>query len=96
MQNMMAQFGVEIDAADLSPEMLAELTQAMAETGSQGLFSDNQESQQKLIKSIDQLASGAKSPLTEWSILFQIQLPQAENNPSETGIEIDLEEIIIE
>lgn len=97
MQNMMAQFGVEVEAADLSPEMLAELTQAMAETESNGLFPDNQESQQQLLKTIDQLASGAKSPLTEWSILFQIHLPQAENiNHSETGIEIDLEEIIIE
>ncbi len=96
MQNMMAQFGIEIDAANLSPEMLAELAQAMAETESQGRFPGNQESQQQLLKTIDQLASGAKSPLTEWSILFQIQLPQAENKHNTTGIEIDLEEIIIE
>lgn len=96
MQNLMAQFGIEVEDANLSPEMLAELTKAMAETESQGFFSDNQESQQKLLKTLDQLATGAKSPLTVLSLSFQISLPQAEDANRETDMEFDLEEIIIE
>ena len=97
MQKILSQFGVTLDEADLSPEMLAQMATAMAGARSSLDESGNQEQQELLLKTVDQFASGAKSPLTELEIAFQIFLPSREEddeNP-ELDMEFDSEEIII-
>ncbi|NCA82937.1 MAG: hypothetical protein EOM72_09365 [Opitutae bacterium] len=97
MQKILSQFGVTLDEADLSPEMLAQMAAAMAGARSSLDESGNQEQQELLLKTVDQFASGAKSPLTELQIAFQIFLPSREEddeNP-ELDMEFDSEEIII-
>ena len=97
MQKILSQFGVTLDEADLSPETLAQMAAAMAGARSSLDAPANQEQQELLLKTVDQFASGAKSPLTELEIAFHISLPTPEGDDenSEIDVEFDPEEIII-
>ena len=94
---LMSQLGISIEDSDLSPDMLARMAEAMSKAQSSEP-ARCPEGQDKLIQSIDQFSSGAKSPLMELRISFQIILPKPEgdNANREPDMELDPEEMIIE
>ena len=96
MKKLMAQFGVSIEDADISPEMLEQMALAMSSVDSESGPAATPEAQAMVIKAVEQFGSGAKSPLAGLSLTFRISLPQAEDTHRETDMEFDLEEIIIE
>ena len=97
LQKLMSQLGISVEDSDLSPDMLAQMAEAMSKAQSSEP-SRSQEGQAKLIQSIDQFSSGAKSPLMELHLSFQIVLPKPEgaDASNEPDMEPDLEEMIIE
>ncbi len=97
LQKLMSQLGISVEDMDVSPEILAQMAEAMSKAQSSEP-ARSQEGQDKLIQSIDQFSSGAKSPLMELHISFQIILPKPEGDDanSEPDMELDLEEMIIE
>ncbi len=92
MQKLLSQFGVSIEEMDISPEMLAEMAEAMSQGQSEEM-GDSKEAQEKFIQTVNDISSGTPSPLADLTLLFQIALPNAENaaGNSDSYMEFDLD-----
>ena len=97
MKKLMAQYGVSIEDADISPEMLEQMALAMSDADSESGPAATPEAQAKVIHAVEQFGSGAKSPLAALTITFAISLPPTDlDNQNNEVSDFDDEELYIE
>lgn len=96
MRKLMERFGVSIEDADVSPEMLEQMAAAMESAESTSGPSASPEDQDKLRKTVGQFADGRHSPLDALTLAFTISLPPTDSDHQPNEVPDFYDEVYIE
>ena len=92
----MERFGVSIEDADVSPEMLEQMAAAMESAESTSGPSASPEDQDKLRKTVGQFADGRHSPLDALTLALTISLPPTDSDHQPNEVPDFYDEVYIE